>query len=71
MAVPSVGIIFESLTHETSANDATLRIGDEQFRMSELVNSQAATSAARALGVVEHEVFRLNISVDEMVGLAA
>src|SRR6478672_11277637 len=44
---------------------ASRRIGQEQLGMRQLVNPEAAARAARALGVVEHEVVGLDVAVHE------
>src|SRR5262245_18417576 len=40
--VPRVRVVLKSFTHKTTASNAPLRIGDAQFRVRELVHSEAA-----------------------------
>ena len=70
-AVPRVRVVAEGLTHETAAEDAPLRIGDQQVRVRQLVHAEAAARPARALGVVEHEELGRDVAVHEVVGGAA
>ena len=70
-AVPGVRVVLERLAHEAAAEDAALRIGDQQLRMRQLVDAEAAARAARALRIVEHEVGRADVAVDEVVRRAA
>ena len=69
--VPGVGVVLERLAHETAADDAAPRVGDQQFRVRQLVDPEAAAGAAGALRVVEHEVLGLYVAIDEVVRLAA
>ena len=69
--VPRVRVVLERLANEAAAEDAALRIGNEQVRMRELVDAEPAACAARALRIVEHEVLGPDVSVDEVVRGAA
>ena len=66
-AVPGVGVVLERLAHEAAAEDAALRIGNQQLGVRQLVDAEAAARAAGALGVVEHEVVGADVAVDEVV----
>ena len=66
-SVPGVGIVLERLAHEAAAANAPPGIGNQQFRMRQLVNPQATAGPAGTLRVVEDEVFGLDVSVDEVV----
>ncbi len=70
-AVPAVGVVAERLAHETAAQNAALRIRDQQLRVRDLVDAQPAARPARALGVVELEELRPDVSVDEALARAA
>ena len=70
-AVPGVGVVLERLAHETAAQDAALRIRDQQFRVRDLVDAEPAARPARALGVVELEELGADVSVDEALRRAA
>ena len=65
------GLYLNASLHEAAAEDAALRIGDQQLRMRQLVDAEAAARAAGALGIVEHEVLGLDVAVDEVVRRAA
>ena len=69
--VPGVGVVLEGLAHEAAADDAAPRVGDEQFRVRQLVDPESAAGAAGALRVVEHEVLGLYVAVHEVLRLAA
>ena len=70
-AVPRVRVVLEGLLDEATAADAALRIGDEQIGMRELVHAQPAAGSTGALGIVEDEVGRADLSVDEVMRRAA
>jgi hypothetical protein len=70
-AVPRVGVVAVRLADETAANDASLRVGNQQLRMRELVDAKAAARATRALGIVEHEIAGPDVAVHEVMGRAA
>ena len=69
--VPRVGVVLERLAHEAAAQDAAPRIGNQQLRMRELVDPEAAAGPAGALRIVEHEVLGLDVAVDKVMRLAA
>src|SRR5262245_59116310 len=64
-AVPGVGIVLERLAHEAAADDAPLRVRNEQLRVRELVYPKPAAGPAGALRKVEDEVFRPDVSVND------
>ena len=66
-AVPGVRVVPERLAHEAAIADAALRIRNEQLGMRELVHPEPAARAARALGIVEHEVGGPDVAVHEAV----
>jgi hypothetical protein len=70
-AVPRLRVVFERLLHEAAAGNAPLRVGDEQLGVRELVHAEAAARPARALGVVEHEEFRRDVAVREVMSRTA
>src|ERR1019366_1276101 len=69
--VPGVRVVLERFAHKAPADNAAPRVWHQQLRVGEFVNSEAPAGTARALRVIEHEIFRLNIAVDEMMSLAA
>ena len=71
MPVPGVGVVLEGFFHEATAQDAAARVGDQQLGVRQFVNPETAAGAAGTLGVVEHEVFGLDVAVDEMMRFAA
>ena len=70
-AVPGIRIVFVSFFEKAAAANTTLRVGNQQFGMCDLMNPQPATGPAGTLGIVEHEVLRLDAAIYEMVSGAA
>src|SRR5207302_10458712 len=52
---------------EAAVPDTSMRVRNQQFRMSELVDSKAAACAARALGIVEHKIGGPDIAIYKMM----
>src|SRR5262249_34673539 len=71
LPIPRVGVVFESFAYEATITNASAWIGDQELRVCELVYSEPTTCAARAFRIVEHEIIRSDISIDEMVCRAA
>ena len=70
-AIPGVRVVPERLLHEAAADDAALRIGDEELGMRELVHAKTATRPAGALGIVEDKELGCDPAVHEVMGRAA
>ena len=71
LPVPGIRVVFERFLDEAAVTDAPLRIRNQQFRMSELVDSEAAACATRAFGIVEHEIGRADAAIYKMMRPAA
>ena len=66
-AVPRVGVVLEGLAHEAATQDASVRIRHEQLRVGQLVDAEPAARAARALGIVEDEIVRTDVAINEVM----
>jgi hypothetical protein len=66
-AVPGIGVVLERLANEAAAENAALRIRNQQLRVGDLVNPEAAAGPAGALRVVEDEEIRADVAIDEMM----
>ena len=70
-SVPGIRVVLERLAHEAAAEDAALRIGDEQLGMRQLVDAEPAARAAGALRVVEDEELGTDVAIHEVMRRAA
>ena len=67
LPVPGIRVVLERFVDEAAVPDTSMRVRNQQFRVSELVDSKAAACAARTFGIVEHKIGGPDIAIYKMM----